>query len=194
MIILNFFRLIYKIISKICQAIADVLIYFGLVVPLIYVIYATLVCVIYNVNLSVANFHSILYYIGLVLSLICSIIITFRKFHSQPKGIIEPFVEADPPRRDKKNDARRYVADSAEDREYAREKEYEQRRRTQQPIARPNIPYNYYEIGGQNGETPLVYQHSRYPGIICFEYIDRIEYFGINGNQLIYLRCTQKDN
>lgn len=189
MIIFTFIRFIYKIITRICQAIADVLIYFGLVVPLIYVIYATLVCVIYNVDLRIFNLHSLLYFSGLALSFICSIVITFRKFHSHQKGEIEPYVESRPPKKHSRNDASRYMGDN--------EDNYDDYNQSDRRPPRPqpqNLPYNYYEVGGKGGETPLVYQHSRYPGIICFEYSSRIEYFGINGNQLIYLRSTNKDN
>lgn len=165
----GFIKSAYLSLCYVSHKVIDFLVYFGLAIPVIYLIYAAFIIVIYDVNLLKANFQSVMLYIGLAISIICAIIITIKKLFYLKKGEIEPFVDTNPPQKYKKN-YNKYTNDIA-------------------PYSLQDSLNNGYGYAIQPSQ---VYQHSKYPGIMCFEYDDRIEFFGINGKELIYLRSQQK--
>lgn len=77
-------KTIYKIVKLVLVLIANILFYFGLWIPAIYLLICGILMLTGGLNISVLNTNTILFYVGLGLTLIGSLIITIRNLIVKP--------------------------------------------------------------------------------------------------------------
>lgn len=181
-------NLIYKGIMVFVNALTSFLLYFGLYIPFIYLVYTSLLMIFGNLSLKTFSLQSMMFYIGLIICIICSLIITYRRLKGPQDNYKEDYIDTRPPRRNyKRND--NYYRQRYNDRPYDR---YNDRNNNRYNDYNNRNDYGRYN-NNANYDVPIVRRHSRYPGIVLYEYSNRIEYYGDNGRkQLVYLRTQYK--
>lgn len=163
-------KMISGIIRFIINKIISLINYFGLGIPIIYTAYTLTIFFIFKINILNMGYYAIFFYTGLIISITCSFIITLKHFISEGDNIDKDNVRItaiNPKKMDDKNKkVNRFAIDN----------------------------HGYYQPHREDiqSEIPLVYRHKKYKGIVCLEYTNKIEYYGEQGNKLIYLRSQAK--
>lgn len=182
-VVITLIKSVLKLINVIFTIIARILILFGLWVPLIYTFVGVLTMLAFKVDPLAGGAYSYIFFIGLVLSLLISAIITFKTMLLRPiKELLDyRAVQKEYDRR--KEDARRidlyhknpkkYFAMYGElpDKESAY---YLKSKRTRTDITRID-------------EIPKIYRSENNKDIVIHEYKDRFEVFKDMGDSMVHI-------
>jgi len=102
--LLGALKLAYTIIKQFVKIMARVIVYFGLYIPFFYMIVGAVLVGIGFFRFEVIDVNSIMFYVGLSLCVLCSILITLRTYAQKPvssvtEGIKDEIVSAKRERR-----------------------------------------------------------------------------------------------
>lgn len=188
-LVTTLFKTLWKIIKAAVMAVAYVLLYFGLWVPFLYMLVALIPIIGYDLDITVMSTNSFIFYVGLVLSIIASIILTIRNL------IVKPI-----------KDIKSYKKRKSE---YKARKELAKRRELYR-----NNPDKYYAIYGDviphtdsellkltnknrdnlPTETPRIYRSDVNFDIIVHEYKEYFDVYRDMGDHIEYIERKPKPN
>ena len=140
-------KIVWWILKSLIHVLAEIIIFFGLYVPGLYLLFGAVLSKFAGFNMAVASTNRTLFFWGLFLCVVCSAIITIRKL------VIAPFKTAFGNFKAKTKKSIR-----------ASKPRYE-------PYAPPRRD-NGYDTG-----YPMIYRSKMYPEITVHEYPDRFELF-----------------
>lgn len=163
-------KFIFRFLELLFTIIASLLLYFGLWIPVLYLAITGIFMLLGGIDLNVLNTNTVLFYIGLVLSLIGSVVITIRHL------IIKPLNEVIKTRQAKNELKKR--------RELLKEKKLYQKDpakyfvKYEGGLPHPSHPVYYQSDRERREQTPpLVYRSNVDPSIIVHEYSSHFEVF-----------------
>lgn len=182
-VLISLIKSIYKLINVILTIIARILILFGLWVPLIYSFAGVLTMLAFKVNPLAGGTYSYIFFVGLVLSLLISGIITVKTMLIRPiKELLDyRAVQKEYDRR--KEDARRLDLYHKNPKKYFAtygelpDKEstyYLKSKRTRDEITRID-------------EIPKIYRSEANRDIVIHEYKDRFEVYKDMGDSMVHI-------
>ena len=163
------FKAIYKIVCAVLYVLAHILVYFGLWIPAIYMIIAGILMLTGGLDITTINVNSIIFYIGLALTLIGSLIITIRHLIIKP---IRQMLESERAKRElwerKENEKKQRLYEKKPIKYF---KKYEG--------GMPHKSHPYYDpnIDRKGFIPPKVYRSSKNPSIIIHEYSNHFKVF-----------------
>lgn len=163
------FKAIYKIVCAVLYVLAHILLYFGLWIPAIYMIIAGILMLTGGLDITTINVNSIIFYIGLALTLIGSLIITIRHLIIKP---IRQMLESERAKRElwerKENEKKQRLYEKKPIKYF---KKYEG--------GMPHKSHPYYDpnIDRKGFIPPKVYRSSKNPSIIIHEYSNHFKVF-----------------
>lgn len=163
------FKAIYKIVCAILYVLAHILVYFGLWIPAVYMIIAGILMLAGGLDITTININSIIFYIGLALTLIGSLIITIRHLIIKP---IRQMLESERAKRElwerKENEKKQRLYEKKPIKYF---KKYEG--------GMPHKSHPYYDpnIDRKGFIPPKVYRSSKNPSIIIHEYSNHFKVF-----------------
>ena len=163
------FKAIYKIVCAVLYVLAHILVYFGLWIPAIYMIIAGILMLTGGLDITTINVNSIIFYIGLALTLIGSLIITIRHLIIKP---IRQMLESERAKRElwerKENEKKKRLYEKKPIKYF---KKYEG--------GMPHKSHPYYDpnIDRKGFIPPKVYRSSKNPSIIIHEYSNHFKVF-----------------
>lgn len=163
------FKAIYKIVCAVLYVLAHILVYFGLWIPAVYMIIAGILMLTGGLDITTININSIIFYIGLALTLIGSLIITIRHLIIKP---IRQMLESERAKRElwerKENEKKQRLYEKKPIKYF---KKYEG--------GMPHKSHPYYDpnIDRKGFIPPKVYRSSKNPSIIIHEYSNHFKVF-----------------
>ncbi len=163
------FKAIYKIVCAVLYVLAHILVYFGLWIPTVYMIIAGILMLTGGLDITTININSIIFYIGLALTLIGSLIITIRHLIIKP---IRQMLESERAKRElwerKENEKKQRLYEKKPIKYF---KKYEG--------GMPHKSHPYYDpnIDRKGFIPPKVYRSSKNPSIIIHEYSNHFKVF-----------------
>lgn len=181
-------KAIYKIVKVALYCLANILLYFGLWIPAIYMVICGVLMLTGGINLSIVNVNTILFYVGLGMTLLGSVIISVRNLIVKP---IRQMIESE---RAKKELAERKLEDK-------KQKLYEKNpikyfKKYEGGMPHKSHPYYDQSISRKGFYPPKVYRSSNNPSIIIHEYRTHFKVFKEypNGDfQMIDIKDKPKD-
>lgn len=162
-------KAVIKIAKILLHVIAYMLLYFGLWIPAIYMIICGILMLTGGLNISVLDTNTILFYIGLALTLIGSLIISVRNLIVKP---IKQIIESEKAKRELQQ---RKDADK-------RQKMYEKKpvkyfKKYEGGMPHKSHPYYDPNISRKGFIPPKVYRSNNNPSIIIHEYHNHFKVF-----------------
>lgn len=163
-------KAIYKVLEVVAIIILELLVYFGLWIPTVYMIITGICMLTGNLDLSQYNVSTIIFYIGLALCLLGSLVITIRHLIINPIGdIIEERKVKKQFKHNQELEKQRMMYENDPAKYYAK---YE----GQAP--HPSHPvYRQDKNERKENHPPLVYRSNVDPSIIVHEYKDYFEVY-----------------
>lgn len=162
-------KAIYKVVKVVLYCLAYILLYFGLWIPAIYMLICGILMLTGGLNLSIINANTILFYIGLAVTLIGSLIISVRNLIIKP---IKQIIESEKAKRElqERKDASK------------RQKMYEKKpikyfKKYEGGMPHKSHPYYDPNISRKGFIPPKVYRSRNNPSIIVHEYINHFKVF-----------------
>ncbi len=173
----------FKITTKV---LAHIIVYFGLYIPFFYCIFGLVLYGAFDFNFNVSGTESTLFFSGLGLSLLCSLIITVRNLIVRP--IKSAFAYTEQTYRPTYRE---------EERRYFERRGYPSARRYYDSAPREGREeadgYMRREYESNEHHMPIIYYSEREPDLLIYEYEDRFEVFVDNGSMpKRYLRTEYK--
>ncbi len=173
----------FKITTKV---LAHIIVYFGLYIPFFYCIFGLVLYGAFGLNFDSLNTNTMLFFSGLGLSLLCSLIITLRNLVVRPIKSVFAYSEDYRPtyREEERRYYERHIAEPSK--RYYNQASQERRKED----ADGYIKREYRE---SDPRMPIIYYSEREPELLIYEYDDRFEVFIDNGSQpKRYLRTEYK--
>lgn len=162
-------KTIYKIVKLVLVIIANILFYFGLWIPAIYLLVCGILMLTGGLNIQVLNTNTMLFYIGLGLTLIGSLIISIRNLIVKP---IRQVLESNRAKREL--EMRKF--------EQKKQKMYEKNpvkyfKKYEGGMPHKSHPYYNPNIDRKGFIPPKVYRSRNNPSIIVHEYTTHFNVF-----------------
>lgn len=175
--IIRLFKLLFLVI-------ADILLYFGLWVVGAYMLFAVCLMIWLGLDLNIAGVDTNLFYFGLALACLCSLIISVRNLILKP---FKEFVEA----QQVKSEYKRRKEESAKRELYRRRpnKYYAKYPEELPPVGHPIYTQDKKE---RKAPAPLIYRSEKDNDIIIHEYPDRFEIFREENHKIFHIDTKDK--
>lgn len=161
---------IFKVLHFIIVLIANLLVYFGLWIPFVYLIICGILMLVGDLNISVMNTNTIIFYTGLALTLLGSLVITIRHLIIIPLNQFMDYRKAKKEFKEKQNEIKKQKLYEKNPAKYFMK--YEGK------LPHESHPaYTYNENERKQYAPPLVYRSRNNKNIIIHEYETHFDVF-----------------
>lgn len=185
-IFLGIIKTITKILNAIFTAVAYILLYFGLWVPCLYMLFWLVLWLGLDFNVAKLSVDTVLFYIGLGLSLACSLTIIIRNF------LLKPITKISEYHKREKAIFRRAVVDRALKLQKKNPSKYKNLYGDLSPYDVPDLSKK--KLKPNKHIQPIVYRSERNRDIVIHEYPDKFEVYTDTSGTLKYIETKPKNN
>lgn len=177
-------KYLIKLINAAIYALASLLMYFGLIVPFFYMIFAISLMLWCGLDLRISGVDTNLFYFGLTLSLLCSIVISIKNI------IIYPIKDYLNYKRAKEEYKRR--KEIAKKRELFKQNPSKYYAKFPEEMPPPADPIYINKKSDRDKPRPLIYRSKVNSKIIIHEFPDKFEVYKDTKEGIVYIETKKK--